>query len=118
VFYFIQKASANDLISISEISLHMISDRNIYRFDFHSLRFESRLLNCRFAFDTRGLGARLSLGLRLACALDCCAVRLQHEEFPASALGIGLVRDLLTFETTLGLLFQSLGLVSKESEKK
>ncbi len=61
---------------------------------------------------TSYLSARLSLSLGLTSGLDSSALGLQLKQLLALLFSLSLVLDLLAFETTLGLLLETLSLVA------
>jgi hypothetical protein len=82
-----------------------------YRFNFRRLGLQFGLFYGCFTLDASRLGSRLSLSLGLTRALNSGAVCLQLEQLLSRAFSFSLVGDLLSLESTFGLLLQSLSFV-------
>jgi hypothetical protein len=76
---------------------------------------ETNRLQAKILSPLSNLSARLSLSLGLTGGLNGSTLGLKLKQLTALLFGLGLVLDLLAFETTLGLLLETLSLVAGSS---
>ena len=89
-----------------------------HRLNFGGLRLQLGLFNGCFSLNLGSLCTGLCLCLGLSSRLHCSTVGLEFEELLAGSLCFGLVCYLLTFQSTLCLLFQTLSFVSRKIKRE